>query len=118
MTGLVTILACDVLFAIIALPLMLRKVPPNPVYGFRTPTTLKNESIWYETNAYFGRGMLLSSVISALLIVVLHGVWTVPDERFLLASVGALVVPFFVATVAAFRFSRSMRDRMGDRRNR
>ncbi len=52
---LIIILSCDLLFILIAIPLILRRVPPNPVYGFRTRTTLTDNYNWYETNAYFGR---------------------------------------------------------------
>jgi len=39
--ALITILICDAVFAIIAIPLMLRKVPRNVVYGFRIKATLE-----------------------------------------------------------------------------
>ena len=34
--GLITILACDLAFIILAIPLISRKIPRNVVYGFRT----------------------------------------------------------------------------------
>ena len=51
----VTILACASLFALMAIPLILRKIPRNGAYGFRTPKTLSNDELWYKANAYFGR---------------------------------------------------------------
>ena len=54
--GLVTVCACDLVLALVALPLALRKVQRNRAYGFRTPTTLSNDFLWYEANAHFGRG--------------------------------------------------------------
>ena len=62
--ALVTIMVCNVVFVIIAIPLILRKVPRNVVYGFRTRATLKDDFVWYEANAYFGRLFLISSFIS------------------------------------------------------
>lgn len=50
--------ACmGLLFVALGYPLVLRRIPPNPFYGFRTPRTMKpgNERIWYEANAYTGR---------------------------------------------------------------
>ena len=32
-------------------PLLLRRIPPNGLYGFRTPSTLRDERLWYEVNA-------------------------------------------------------------------
>jgi hypothetical protein len=53
--ALVTILICNAIFVMIAIPLILRKVPRNIIYGFRTRATLSGDFIWYEANAYFGK---------------------------------------------------------------
>lgn len=52
---LVTILICDAVFVIISIPLILRKVPRNIVYGFRIRATLEDDFVWYAANAYFGK---------------------------------------------------------------
>ena len=106
--GLVTILVCDLIFAIIAIPLILRKVPRNVVYGFRTRSTLENDFIWYEANAYFGRLFLISSFISALLIVSLYFSNLVSVQNFLKASIAVLVVPPLVAVLLTLRYIRSI----------
>ena len=106
--GLVTLLACDLLFAIIAIPLILRKVPRNIVYGFRTRATLENDFVWYEANAYFGRGLVLSSIVSALLIVFLYFADIFSPENYLKASIVVLVAPSAVATLLTFRYIRSI----------
>ena len=106
--GLVTILVCDLIFAIIAIPLILRKVPRNVVYGFRTRSTLENDFVWYEANAYFGRLFFISSFISALLIVFLYFSNLVSVQNFLKASIAVLVVPPLVAVLLTLRFIRSI----------
>ncbi len=52
-----------ILMAVIAIPLVLRKVRPNPIYGFRTPFTMSREDVWYDINAYFGRWLLAIAVL-------------------------------------------------------
>ena len=42
-------IACLVL-AGVSIPLILRKVAPNHVYGFRTKLTLTDPDIWYPVN--------------------------------------------------------------------
>ncbi len=114
--GVITILACDVLLAAIAIPLMLRKVPRNFIYGFRTPATLSSDRIWYEANAHFGRRLVFASVVSAVAIVALWRAGLSP-RAFLNASIAALVIPGLVATLATFHFvgtlKRADRDRPG-----
>jgi uncharacterized membrane protein len=108
--GLVTILACDLIFAIIAIPLILRKVPRNSVYGFRTRSTLENDFVWYKANAYFGRVFFISSFISALLIVFLYFSYLGPVQNFLEASIAVLVAPPMVAVLLTLRYIRSIRS--------
>jgi uncharacterized membrane protein len=49
---------------LIALPLVLRSVPPNRWYGFRTRKTLSNPDLWYEANYKGGVGLIVASVIA------------------------------------------------------
>ena len=38
------------LLAALSVPMLLDKVPPNPWYGFRVPSTLADETLWYKIN--------------------------------------------------------------------
>jgi uncharacterized membrane protein len=107
---------CDALFVILAIPLILRKVPRNVVYGFRTCRTLSDDFLWYETNAYFGRGLAVSSFISAAAVLMLYGLSRVPQRFFFVSTIVALVVPPLVTTLLTFRFARSLTP--GGRNNR
>ena len=71
-TALITLLGCNALFLVLALPLVGRKVPRNRMYGFRTPATLRTDVVWFEANAHFGRRMVAASVFSAAAMVVLY----------------------------------------------
>ncbi|MFA5323376.1 MAG: SdpI family protein [Smithella sp.] len=107
--ALVTILVCDAVFAIIAIPLILRKVPRNVIYGFRVKATLENDFVWYEANAYFGRLFLISSFISALLIIFLYFSNIISVQNFLNASIAVLVIPSLVAMLLTFRYIKTIR---------
>lgn len=61
----VLLLAVAGLQASLSLPLIKRKIPPNWWYGFRTTATVHDPSLWYSTNQYAGRYLLLSSTIQA-----------------------------------------------------
>lgn len=106
--GLIAIIACGCLFAALAIPLMLRKVPRNVVYGFRTRTTLSSDEIWYDANAHFGRGLLVASIVSIVAIIVLYPLNLAP-LTFLNLSIATLVVPSAIATLATFRYLRDRR---------
>jgi uncharacterized membrane protein len=113
--GLITILGCEAVFAAISIPLVLRKIPRNIVYGFRTRTTLSDDFIWYEANAYFGRALLIASGVSAAAILLVWASARFSPDHFLLISIVILVGPSLAATIATFRFVRSLRQRGANR---
>ena len=105
---LITILICDLVFAVIAVPLVLRKVPRNRLYGFRTPATLSGDRVWYEANAYFGKAFLCSSAVSALLMLWLCFSGTFAGKDFLNAAVFVLAAPPLGAVLLTFLRIRSL----------
>jgi hypothetical protein len=40
---------------LMSIPLLLRWVPRNYVYGFRIAATLRSDAVWYDANALFAR---------------------------------------------------------------
>ena len=104
-------LTLGLLIAGLGIPLWLRRVPPNRLYGVRTAGTLADESLWYAVNAAAGRAMVGVGVATAILSVALDGLGVVGDAHvltmaLLLAAGGALVT--FVGL-------RQARERKGDR---
>jgi uncharacterized membrane protein len=107
---LVTILACDFIFVIIAIPLIMRKVPRNVIYGFRIKATLQNDFVWYEANAYFGKLFIISSLVSALLIILLYFSDIVSMQYFVNASIAVLVIPSTIPVLLTFRYIKSIKS--------
>jgi hypothetical protein len=64
------LIASCVIFAIISVPLILRVVPPNGIYGFRTATTQSSRELWYPANAFAGWALLTAASLSATLLIV------------------------------------------------
>lgn len=52
-----------VLLMLVSVPLIFRLVPRNGLYGFRTPTTLASDAIWYPANQVCGVTMLAAGVV-------------------------------------------------------
>jgi len=66
-----TFIAVGMLEIILGLPLLFEKVKPNWLYGFRLPSTLSNEEIWYKSNKYVGRDFVVSGIILTFMSLVL-----------------------------------------------
>jgi hypothetical protein len=65
------LVASCVLLVIVSVPLILRLVPPNGMYGFRTGATRSTPAIWYQANAFMGWALSIAAIASATLLVVL-----------------------------------------------
>lgn len=102
--GLVTVLAVDALFVLLSIPLVLRKVGPNVVYGYRTRATLSDAGLWYEANAYFGSRFIAACLVSAIAAPFLARPGLFSPDTFLPVSVVLLGAPVAVAGVMTSRF--------------
>ena len=100
--SLTIIIGAAVVTGLIAVPLALRKVPRNRIYGIRTRRTLADEAAWYETNAYGGRCLVAASAVTIVTVTVLHAA-AVPPGVLTPACLAALVVPSLVAAILALR---------------
>jgi hypothetical protein len=95
------LVACGLISAA-SVPLILRCVGPNPIYGFRTPHTLSSPEIWYPVNAFAGWALLISATVSAVSLSLipahfLSQAWVPPV---------LLLAPLAVAVVACFLYLR------------
>ena len=99
------LLALSIVTAITSLPLALRWVPPNPFYGFKTPFTRSDPGVWYDANAFVGRGMFVASLISA---AVLYSKPFAMGEVWMQALVVAL--PMLLVVFAGFVYLRHLRE--------
>jgi uncharacterized membrane protein len=60
--------ALCVVFIALAVPLILQKVPPNCVYGFRTRKTMSSTTTWYKANKFLGYGLVVAALVSLLIL--------------------------------------------------
>ncbi|HQE94069.1 MAG TPA: SdpI family protein [Anaerolineae bacterium] len=109
--GFMLLFVCTGLLLVgLSIPLLRRRIKPNGLYGFRTLKTLGDECIWYESNAYAGKWLLISGAIHTVVSLVLY---FVPSYRAnLLAyaiTCGVIFALVFVATITlSFRFLHTL----------
>jgi uncharacterized membrane protein len=66
MTLMILYVGGGILLSILSVPLILGRVPPNALYGFRVPSTLSDPSLWYQVNRYAGRRLLVVGVLAVV----------------------------------------------------
>ena len=53
-----------ILLFILSLPLLLKIIPPNRFYGYRSGKSKGNEKNWYKTNRLWGMLGVIASIIA------------------------------------------------------
>jgi uncharacterized membrane protein len=85
-----------------SIPLILKVVPRNSLYGFRTASTLASDEVWFRANHFAGWALLIAAAASAALIYV------VPASARAAPGLEAVIftAPIVVALVATFAYLR------------
>lgn len=99
----------SVLLAIISLPLIARKIKPNPFYGFRIQQTLDDPEIWYKTNQYFAKRLFAVGILEALVSVGFYFIPNITVDAYALLCLGVFVVAFTIATIQSWRHMKSIK---------
>jgi uncharacterized membrane protein len=100
--------ATGLLLAGLSVPLILRWVKPNGIYGFRTPKTLSDERIWYDANAYAGRALLAVGGGYVAASVVFYFVFRPDFVAYNITCTAVILGGLLVATLLSFRYLRSL----------
>ena len=88
--------------AIVSIPLILKLVPRNSFYGFRTAATLSSDEIWFPANRFAGWALLIAAGVSAGLLL------CVPVSVRADAGIDAALfsLPLVIALLASFIYLR------------
>jgi len=100
----VAFLGCGILFILISLPLIYKKIRPNRWYGFRTKKAMSSHEIWYDINSYMAKGILIVGIAVSLancaaLFYIYNGSWTGELSIVLLVGNMALTDGGLIATI-------------------
>ena len=95
------------LLAAISVPLILGKIGPNPLYGFRVKKTLEDPAVWYPVNTYAAKRLLVVGLgisVSAALLFFLPGIDLLV---YALSCAGIGLGGLLVAVIQSFVYLRS-----------
>ena len=62
----ISVISSAILLIIISMPLIINKIPPNRLYGFRLKKTLSDKGIWYKANKYGGVCLAVAGFITSI----------------------------------------------------
>jgi hypothetical protein len=94
----------------ISIPLIQRRIKPNYWYGFRVRRTLENPQIWYAVNAYAGKRMLVSGIITTVAALVLYLFPGLTIDGYALAMLFFAVIPLTIGFWQSFHYLNRLED--------
>jgi hypothetical protein len=100
--------ASGLLVAGLSVPMILGKIPPNGLYGFRVKKTMENPQVWYAVNTYSGKWLLFAHLVFVLAAVGLYFVPNLSLDMYAYAVLGVWVAAFGVAIIASVRYLKSL----------
>lgn len=105
---LVLYLAGGLLLCLLSLPLIARKVGPNPFYGFRVPRTFEDREVWFEANHYAGKRLLAAGASTLLAAVVLYFIPGISVDAYALGCLAVFALVLVVGLVQSFRYLQAI----------
>jgi uncharacterized membrane protein len=90
------------IIAVVSVPLILKLVPPNGAYGFRTQQTLADPELWFRANRFAGCALFIASGVSAIVLLSQPG-WASGSS---LTGLAVFVVPLVIAVIASLAYVR------------
>ncbi len=92
------------LLAGLSVPLILGKIPPNGLYGFRVPATIENPQLWYKVNAYSGKRLLVVGLGSSVGSIILYYTMNTSLDAYALSCLGLFLALFLWAIITSFLY--------------
>jgi len=98
------------LLILLAIPLILRKIPPNSMYGFRVKWTLEDPELWYSMNAYTSKWLVFVGLCAILGAVGLSLIPEITLDVYAFGNLGIFAASFTLALIQSIRFLRKLYD--------
>lgn len=89
----------------------MRKVKPNPFYGFRIRRTLENPDVWYSVNEYFAKRLLVISILQALASIIFYFIPGMSVDIYALSCLAAFIILFERAMSQSFRYIKLLDEK-------
>lgn len=90
---------------VLGIPLFLKRIAPNGMYGYRTIKTLGDPAIWYQANRYCGRAMIYAGVITlagALVLMAFSRFSSLSPKHMTIAAITLEIGPLCIALLFSY----------------
>ena len=98
------------LLILLSLPLLWEKVPPNPVYGFRLPATMNDPKVWYATNKFGAKRLMVTGISTVVAAAIFYFIPGITVDGYALACLFVFALVFTVGLVQSLRYMHSLHN--------
>jgi hypothetical protein len=96
------------LLCALSIPMILKIIKPNGLYGFRVKKTLENPEIWYAVNAYSGKWLLGTGLVIVAAAIGLSFFPMLSIDTYAIGVLAVFVIAFAISIVASVRYMNSL----------
>lgn len=109
-----TLTIVGMVFVIIGLPLVRGRIPRNGFYGYRIPTTMRDDRVWYPVNTLMGLWLIWAGSLATVLGVLLLLLRNRDDAARLVLGLGvpALFLCLAMGIYRGWRLARAIDEQI------
>jgi uncharacterized membrane protein len=96
------------LYIVLSIPMIQRRVRRNPWYGFRTRKTLSNDRIWYAANEHSGRMLFFTGLVTLFSAILMTPLGFFSQETYALVCTIVMVATLVYTTYLSFKYLRRL----------
>jgi uncharacterized membrane protein len=96
------------LLSALAIPMILKKIKPNGLYGFRVRKTMENPEIWYAVNAYSGKWLFGTGLVEIAAAIGLAFVPSLTLDVYAYGVLAVFAIAFAVSLIVSVRYMNSL----------
>jgi hypothetical protein len=107
---LVMFLISGVILVALSIPMIMGKVAPNDIYGFRVPDTMNNPRIWYAVNAYSGKWLLITGLIFIATCIFTYLIPGISVDSYSLICMAGFFIPMTIGFIKSSRYAKQLKN--------
>jgi uncharacterized membrane protein len=90
--------------------MIMRWVPPNPLYGFRVPSTLRDPVVWYAVNRHAGWRLALTGILTVVASIAFSRIAGLSLDNYAWACLAVVGMGLGLTLVQGFAYLRRLRS--------
>jgi len=102
-------LISGVILVALSIPMILGKVAPNPIYGFRVPDTMNNPKIWYAVDAYSGKWLLITGLIFIATCILSNFIPNISVDTYSLICIAGFFIPMTIGFIMSWKYMKNLK---------